>query len=154
MANLGRAYPRLFRRDYGMRLPFANFNYLARQLKVRMAGGQWASSGWPLTDMISDPGVADDDNEWIEWSFPYSSVIYPSSTFVVRWKLDHTAAWWQPYWLWTLTPTLWRYNQTKPGLTFPISWPETNGGSWQKPDTSPEFLMGTVSQGPALWADI
>jgi hypothetical protein len=103
--------------------------------------------------MLSDDATVDDSLGRMTWNFSYTSTIYPTSTFRIHWVLEQSTAFWQPRWEIRVSPTLYRYNITKPNITFPCAWPQISGGAWKKPDGSDEFSMDCAEQRAAVWSD-
>ena len=153
MANLGRAYPRLFERDMGYRDGSHRFAYLAKRLVCRLAGPQFMTWGWPTTDLVSDVGVCDYSAGVVRWRFTQPSPS-PSTRYVeARWSLTHTTAWYLPYWWVQQSTTLTWYSDDAYPRLYPDTFPRVFGSLKRFSTGLYDPLIGITLQRHALWTD-
>jgi len=153
MANLGRAYPRAFARDFSYYRDQRFLDYLPRRMVASFSGSNWAISGWPTGEIVSDEGVADLDTGRLRWTWPTPGTANPASYLYCEWVLTDTATFWSAYWKWQYNALQWFYNDLTVYGSIPSNWPRVLGGPWKDRFGVDSFAIGIVSQRVGLWSD-
>lgn len=155
MANKGRAYPRLFERDFSIRNPNAVFTYLANQIVCRCSGAQW-QVGWPTgVDIVSNPGVANYVDGIATWEWPPGPGADPNSFIRAELILTDNASYWRARWRYQQSASFyWTNEQTKYNTITPPAFPDVFGFPWISSSGVTTFILGIDNIRSATWADV
>lgn len=153
MANLGRAYPRAFARDFSFYRDQRFLDYLPRRMVASFSGTTWAISGWPSGEMVSGEAIADYDSGRLRWTWATPPGANPVSYLYCEWILTGQLNWWRAYWEWRYNAVQWFYNDLTVYGSNPSNFPRVLGGPWKDRFNADTFAIGIVSQRIGNWGD-
>jgi hypothetical protein len=137
----------------GWRTPGGVFSYLTKRIVCRLAGTQFNTWGWPLTDLISEPGVTDYDAGTTIWRFVQPPPSPATRWIEARWILSGNAGFFLPYWFVQQSPASQWYGDDFSAYAPPMPWPKIQGTLKKVSTGAYDPLIAITLQRTAIWTD-